>query len=92
VSRVFRLYPLVLLGLVIALASRGRARTAGAALAPATGRPPEVFPWTARRGRRGASLRPASVNVEPGGFGGIESQLGTNGSTGFAAVNDLAFS
>ena len=32
---------------------------------------------------------PAQVTVEPGAFGGIETQLATNGSTTFAAVNDL---
>lgn len=32
---------------------------------------------------------PALVTVEPGGFGGIESQLAANGSTTFAAVNGL---
>jgi hypothetical protein len=31
------------------------------------------------------------VNVEPGGFGGIESQLATNDPASFAAVYDLAF-
>jgi alcohol dehydrogenase (cytochrome c) len=34
---------------------------------------------------------PAQIVVEPGGFGGIETQLASNGSTTFAAVNDLAF-
>jgi alcohol dehydrogenase (cytochrome c) len=34
---------------------------------------------------------PAQVTVEPGGFGGIETQLASNGSTTFAAVNDLPF-
>ena len=33
---------------------------------------------------------PAKFTLEPGVFGGIESQLATNGSTTFAAVNDLA--
>jgi alcohol dehydrogenase (cytochrome c) len=33
---------------------------------------------------------PAKFNLEPGVFGGIESQLATNGSTIFAAVNNLA--
>jgi glucose dehydrogenase len=33
---------------------------------------------------------PASVLVEPGEFGGIESQLASNGTMAFAAVNDLA--
>jgi alcohol dehydrogenase (cytochrome c) len=33
---------------------------------------------------------PAKFNLEPGVFGGIESQLATNGSTAFAAVNNLA--
>jgi outer membrane protein assembly factor BamB len=32
---------------------------------------------------------PRAECVEPGGFGGIESQLATNGSTTFAAVNDM---
>ena len=32
---------------------------------------------------------PAQVDVEPGAFGGIESQLASNGSVAFAAVNDL---
>jgi outer membrane protein assembly factor BamB len=32
---------------------------------------------------------PAEVCVEPGGFGGIETQLATNGTTTFAAVNNL---
>ncbi len=32
---------------------------------------------------------PAKFCLEPGVFGGIESQLATNGSTTFAAVNDL---
>ena len=32
---------------------------------------------------------PARFCLEPGAFGGIESQLATNGSTTFAAVNDL---
>ncbi len=32
---------------------------------------------------------PAQVNVEPGIFGGIETQLATNGTTTFAAVNDM---
>ena len=34
---------------------------------------------------------PAQITVEPGGFGGIETQLASNGSTTFAAVNDLPF-
>ncbi len=34
---------------------------------------------------------PAYLCVAPGGFGGIESQLATNGSTTFAAVNNLPF-
>jgi alcohol dehydrogenase (cytochrome c) len=34
---------------------------------------------------------PAQVTIEPGAFGGIETQLATNGSTTFAAVNDLPF-
>ncbi len=33
---------------------------------------------------------PATFSLEPGVFGGIESQLATNGSTVFAAVNNLA--
>ncbi|MGO8961831.1 MAG: PQQ-binding-like beta-propeller repeat protein [Streptosporangiaceae bacterium] len=33
---------------------------------------------------------PAEFTLEPGVFGGIESQLATNGSTTFAAVNNLA--
>ena len=33
---------------------------------------------------------PATFSLEPGVFGGIESQLATNGSTTFAAVNNLA--
>jgi len=33
---------------------------------------------------------PAKFSLEPGVFGGIESQLATNGSTIFAAVNNLA--
>ncbi len=33
---------------------------------------------------------PAAFSLEPGVFGGIESQLATNGSTVFAAVNNLA--
>ncbi len=33
---------------------------------------------------------PAEFTLEPGVFGGVESQLATNGSTAFAAVNDLA--
>jgi outer membrane protein assembly factor BamB len=33
---------------------------------------------------------PAAQMVEPGELGGVESQLATNGSTTFAAVNDLA--
>jgi alcohol dehydrogenase (cytochrome c) len=32
---------------------------------------------------------PARFCLDPGAFGGIESQLATNGSTAFAAVNDL---
>jgi hypothetical protein len=31
------------------------------------------------------------VNVEPGGFGGIESQLAANDPASFVAVCDLAF-
>jgi outer membrane protein assembly factor BamB len=34
---------------------------------------------------------PAQITVEPGEFGGIETQLASNGSTTFAAVNDLPF-
>jgi len=33
---------------------------------------------------------PANFSLEPGVFGGVESQLATNGSTTFAAVNNLA--
>jgi alcohol dehydrogenase (cytochrome c) len=33
---------------------------------------------------------PATFDLEPGVFGGVESQLATNGTTTFAAVNDLA--
>jgi alcohol dehydrogenase (cytochrome c) len=33
---------------------------------------------------------PATFTLEPGVFGGVESQLATNGSTVFAAVNNLA--
>jgi alcohol dehydrogenase (cytochrome c) len=33
---------------------------------------------------------PAKFDLDPGVFGGIESQLATNGSTTFAAVNNLA--
>jgi outer membrane protein assembly factor BamB len=33
---------------------------------------------------------PAEFSLEPGVFGGVESQLATNGSTTFAAVNNLA--
>ena len=33
---------------------------------------------------------PAGFDLEPGVFGGVESQLATNGSTVFAAVNNLA--
>ncbi|MGO9077661.1 MAG: PQQ-binding-like beta-propeller repeat protein [Streptosporangiaceae bacterium] len=33
---------------------------------------------------------PARFDLEPGVFGGVESQLATNGSTTFAAVNNLA--
>ena len=36
-----------------------------------------------------SSLLPATFELEPGVFGGVESQLATNGSTTFAAVNDL---
>jgi glucose dehydrogenase len=35
---------------------------------------------------------PAKFDLEPGVFGGVESQLATNGSTAFAAVNNLAVS
>jgi outer membrane protein assembly factor BamB len=34
---------------------------------------------------------PRTFTLEPGGFGGIESQLATDGSTTFVAVNNLAF-
>ncbi len=34
---------------------------------------------------------PAKFVLEPGAFGGIETQLATNGATVFAAVNDLGF-
>jgi outer membrane protein assembly factor BamB len=34
---------------------------------------------------------PSQVQIEPGGFGGIESQLATNGSTAFAAVVNFPF-
>jgi alcohol dehydrogenase (cytochrome c) len=37
-----------------------------------------------------AALLPATFNLEPGVFGGVESQLATNGTTTFAAVNNLA--
>jgi len=37
-----------------------------------------------------SSLLPAQFELEPGVFGGVESQLATNGSTTFAAVNNLA--
>jgi outer membrane protein assembly factor BamB len=37
-----------------------------------------------------SSLLPAKFTLEPGVFGGIESQLATNGTTTFAAVNNLA--
>ncbi len=33
---------------------------------------------------------PAKFSLEPGVLGGVESQLATNGSTIFAAVNNLA--
>ncbi len=33
---------------------------------------------------------PATFSLEPGVFGGVESQLATNGTTAFAAVNNLA--
>ena len=33
---------------------------------------------------------PAKYVLEPGAFGGVETQLATNGSTAFAAVNDLS--
>ncbi len=36
-----------------------------------------------------SSLLPATFELEPGVFGGVESQLATNGSTTFAAVNNL---
>jgi len=32
---------------------------------------------------------PATVTVEPGELGGIESELASNGATTFAAVNNL---
>jgi alcohol dehydrogenase (cytochrome c) len=35
------------------------------------------------------SLLPATFELEPGVFGGVESQLASNGSTTFAAVNNL---
>jgi alcohol dehydrogenase (cytochrome c) len=34
---------------------------------------------------------PATFSVEPGGYGGILSQLATDGTTTFAALNDLPF-
>jgi alcohol dehydrogenase (cytochrome c) len=37
-----------------------------------------------------SSLLPAKFTLEPGVLGGIESQLATNGTTTFAAVNNLA--
>jgi alcohol dehydrogenase (cytochrome c) len=37
-----------------------------------------------------SSLLPARFTLEPGVFGGVESQLATNGTTTFAAVNNLA--
>jgi alcohol dehydrogenase (cytochrome c) len=36
-----------------------------------------------------SSLLPARFELEPGVFGGVESQLATNGTTTFAAVNNL---
>jgi outer membrane protein assembly factor BamB len=40
--------------------------------------------------RPGAHLRlPAAFCLKPGGFGGIESQLASNGTTTYAAVNNL---
>ncbi len=45
--------------------------------------------WVA--GRLDAGRAAATVKVEPGGFGGIESQLATDGPTAFAAVNALTF-
>ena len=36
-----------------------------------------------------SSLLPAKFELEPGVFGGVESQLASNGSTTFAAVNNL---
>jgi alcohol dehydrogenase (cytochrome c) len=36
-----------------------------------------------------SSLLPAKFTLEPGVFGGVESQLATNGTTTFAAVNNL---
>jgi alcohol dehydrogenase (cytochrome c) len=37
-----------------------------------------------------SSLLPAKFELEPGVFGGVESPLATNGTTTFAAVNNLA--
>jgi outer membrane protein assembly factor BamB len=37
-----------------------------------------------------ASMLPGTFTLEPGLYGGIETQLATNGSTTFAAVNNLA--
>jgi alcohol dehydrogenase (cytochrome c) len=39
---------------------------------------------------KGHDPLPKVVNVEPGELGGIESQLASNGTTAFAAVNNLA--
>jgi len=45
----------------------------------------------AEHARTSSKLRlPASVCIYPGNFGGIESQLASNGSATFAAVNNLA--
>jgi alcohol dehydrogenase (cytochrome c) len=41
-------------------------------------------------GGKAGILMPARFDLEPGVFGGVESQLATNGSTTFAAVNNLA--
>jgi outer membrane protein assembly factor BamB len=45
--------------------------------------------WAGTRDTRTAGL-PAKFCLEPSIFGGIETQLASNGSTTFAAVNDLA--
>jgi hypothetical protein len=39
--------------------------------------------------RPGNQAWPARFSLEPGEYGGVESQLATNGSTTFAAVNNL---